>query len=221
MTTAEDFVLVMTDPVTGKHLVGSTVSDAVMGGAFLIDLVEAGRLALDGEGREARVVAADHAHTGDALLDGAFDRVRQRGRQRPQSIVTRLGRKGRDRTYRALASRGAVQPRHEKAFGLFPLTRHDVLDTARRDDLLTRIRAVLLHDQPADAETGPIIGLLSAASLTKAVVDKPDRRRAKARAKVVSEGDWASEGVRKAIQAAQSAVTAGVVAATVATAGGS
>ena len=51
--------------------------------------------------------------------------------------------------------------------------------------------------------------------------DRSERKLAKQRAKVIAEGDWASEGVRKAIQAAQSAVTAGIVAATAASAAGS
>jgi hypothetical protein len=66
-----------------------------------------------------------------------------------------------------------------------------------------------------------LIGLLSAADLTKLLVDKPDRKQAKARAKVIAEGDWANERVRRAIRAAQSAVTAGIVAATAGAAGSS
>lgn len=57
--------------------------------------------------------------------------------------------------------------------------------------------------------------------MVKVFVDKPDRKVAKARADVLAEGDWATEGVRKAIQAAQAAVTAGVAAATSAAASGS
>lgn len=216
MTTAEDFLLVMTDPTTGKPMMGSAETDALFGGAFLFDLVAAGRLALEGEGRKARVAITSQAPVDDPVLQAAFMRLHGRKPQSPQNAVTRLGRKGRVRTYEALVRKGAVRTRDEKVLGLFALTRHDVVDTVRRDDLVRRIRASLLTEQPADAETGPVIGLLSAADLTKKLVDRSDRRQAKARAKVVAEGDWASEGVRKAIQAAQSAMTAAVIAASVA-----
>ncbi len=221
MTTAEDLLLIVTDPVSGKPQLDSMKADPVIGGAHLLDLVAAGYLSLDGEGRKARVVVTSHAPVGDPVLEQAFARVRNRGRQTPQNTVTKLGKQGRKHAYAALVEKGQMRVQPAKALGIFTLTRHEVVDTARSHDLINRVRASLLHDQPADAETGPLIGLLSAADLTKLLVDKPDRKQAKARAKVIAEGDWASEGVRKAIQAAQSAVTAGIVAATTAGAAGS
>lgn len=220
MSTAEDFLLIATDPVSGKPLIGSPQADPVFGGAFLLDLVTTGRLTLQGEGRKARVVVVDRTPVDDPLTERAFARIRNRGLQKPQNVVTKLGKNGRMLLYESLAKQGSVHRRPTKALGIFPLTRHDVVDTARRDDLRVRIHSALLHDQPIDAETGPLIGLLSAADLVKIVVDKPDRKVAKQRAKVLAQGDWATEGVRKAIQAAQAAITAGIVVATSAGASG-
>ncbi len=221
MTTGEDFLLIATDPESGKPLIGSPQADPVFGGAFLLGLVAAGRVTLEGEGRKARVAIVDHAPVADPLTEQAFARIRNRGLQKPQSTVTRLGKNGRKLLYTSLVSKGTMRSRPAKALGIFPLTRHDIIDTARRDDLLARIRSSLLHDQPVDSETGPLIGLLSAADMVKIVVDKPDRKAARARAKVLADGDWASEGVRKAIQAAQAAITASIVAASTAAASGS
>ncbi|KQV74980.1 hypothetical protein ASC61_08205 [Aeromicrobium sp. Root344] len=221
MTTAEDLLLIVTDPGSGKAQLDSMKADPVIGGAHLLDLVTAGRLSLDGQGRRARVVVSSHTPVGDPVLDQAFARIRNRGRQTPQNAVTRLGKQGRKHVYAALVAKRQMQQRPAKALGIFPLSRYDVVDTARRNDLVNRVRASLLHDQPADAETGPLIGLLAAADLTKLLVDKSERKLAKQRAKVIAEGDWASEGVRKAIQAAQSAVTAGIMVAATAGAAGS
>lgn len=221
MTTAEDLLLIVTDPLSGKPQLDSMKADPVIGGAHLLDLVAAGHLALEGEGRKARVVVSNHAPVSDPVLEQAFARVRNRGRQPPQTAVTKLGKQGRKNAYAALVEKGQMRVRPDKAFGIFPLTRHEIVDNARRHDLVNRVLASLLHDQPADEETGPLIGLLYAADLTKLLVDKPDRKRAKARAKAIAEGDWASEGVRKAIQSAQAAITAGIVAATAAGASGS
>jgi hypothetical protein len=221
MSTAEDFLLLVTDPATGRSGIGSSKANAMMGGAFLFDLVAAGRLELEGKRRKARVVIADPSPIDDPVLEQAFARVRHRGRQTPRNIVTRLGRDGRTNVYAALARKRIVQPRKEKVLGVIGLTRHDVLDTARRDSLLGRVRANLLHEIRADATTGPLIGLLSAADQVRLVVDKPDRRRATARAKLISEGDWAAEGVRQAIKAAQAAMTAAISSASIAAVVGS
>ncbi len=221
MSTAEDFLLIATDPFSGKPLIGSPQADPVFGGAFLFDLVAQDRLALEGVGRKARVAVSDHEPVDDPVTNQAFALIRNRGLQKPQTVVTKLGKNSRKLLYESLEAKGQVRRRPERFLGIFPLTRHDVTDTARRDDLRVRIQSSLLHGLPADKETGPLIALLSAADLVKIMVDKPDRKLAKARAKELAEGDWASEGVRKAIQTAQAAITAGIVAATSVGAAGS
>jgi hypothetical protein len=219
MSTAGDLLLLATDPTSGKSKIGSMESDAVLGGAMLYDLVEIGRLALEGDGRKARVVVVDRAPVADPALEAAFARVRDRKPAKAQNLVTRLGKHGQKNLYSALAAEGAVRARDEKLLGIYSLTRHDVLAGVRRDELLRRIRASLLQVQPPDEETGPLIGLLSAGSLVKFVVDKPDRKRAKKRAEEIAEGDWASESVRAAIRAANAAMTAAIAASAAAASG--
>ena len=219
MSTAGDLLLLTTDPTSGKSTIGSMESDAVLGGAMLYDLVELGRLALEGKDKKARVAVADRAPVPDPALEAAFARVRDRKPAKAQNIVTRLGKHGQKNLYSALAAEGSVRARDKKLFGIFPLTRHDVLAKVRRDDLLRRIRASLLQGQPPDDETGPLIGLLSAGNLVKFVVDRPDRKRAKKRAAEIAEGDWASESVRAAIRAANAAMTAAIAASAAAASG--
>ena len=221
MSTAGDLLLLATDPGSGRSGIGMMEVDYVMGGAMLYDLVTLGRLRLDGEGRKARVTVDDPSPIDDPALEAAFARVRDRKPAKAQSIVGRLGKHGQKNLYRVLSDEGVVRPRDAKLLGLIPLTRHDVIDSARRDRLLERIRGALLHGQEPEVETGPLIGLLSAGELVKLVVDKPDRKRAKKRAAEIAEGDWASESVRVAIQAARAAMTAAVVAASAASAGSS
>ncbi|MCW2800675.1 MAG: hypothetical protein JWQ70_2147 [Aeromicrobium sp.] len=215
MSTAEDFLLIATDPESGKTMFGAPQSDPVLGGAFLLDLVATGRLTLEGKDRKARVVVADRAPVDNPVVALAFARVVNKGRLTPQKSISTMGKQSKKVVYDALLASGTLRRRPAKALGIFPLTRYDFVDASRRDDLLARIRASLLYDQPADAETGPLIGLLSAADLTKIIVDKPDRKRAKARAKVLADGDWATEAVRKAVKAAQAAMS-GVIAASTA-----
>lgn len=221
MSTAEDVLLVATDPVKGTSRLSSTIRDAVLGGAILFDLVREGRLTVEGRKKSRlKVVVADSSPLGNPVLDAALERVRNQGRQSPRTTVGRLGKHAQKNAYALLSSRGLVRPRQQKVLGLFPVTHHEVVDPVRRDVLVQSTRAVLLHGQPADDTTGPIIGLLSAADLLKLVVERPDLKTAKARATVIAEGDWASEAVKDAVRAAQAAVTAGVMAAVTVTAAG-
>ncbi len=210
-TVAENLLLVALDPESGKVRLPSMASDATMGGAALIDLVLLGRLELVGSGRKARVAVADRTPVDVPDLQSAFERVWQRGRQAPKTVVTRLGRKQRKAVLATMQRDGLVRDARRRVLGI-PLERYELVDVARRDDLVARLRQVLLHDQPADRVTGPLAGLLLAADQLGLVVERRERKAAKARAKVVADGDWASEGVRRAIQDAQAAMTAALTA---------
>lgn len=208
---ARDLLLVALDPESGKVRLPSMASDATLGGAALIDLVLLGRLELVGTGRKARVAVADRTPVDDPDLQAAFERIWHKGHQVPKSIVTRLGKKQRKAVLASLEADGLVRDEQRRVLG-FALERYELVDVARRDQLVGALRQVLLHDQPADQVTGPLVGLLLAADQLDLAVEKRERKAAKARAKVVAEGDWASEGVRKAIQDAQAAMTAAMTA---------
>jgi hypothetical protein len=203
MTVAKDLLLVATDPRTGRVRLATTATEPALGGASLIDLVLLGRLRLVGAGRKARVEVVDRTPVADPPLQAAFARVWQQGRLTPKNTISRLGRRQRKVLLADLEAAGALRRQRRLL-----LERYDVGDPVHRDDLVTRLRAVLLQEQPADETTGPLVGLLLATGHLGIVVDRRDVKAAKARAKVVAEGDWASDGVRQVIQDAQNAMTA-------------
>lgn len=209
MQVASALVLMTTEPVSGRSRIGSLQADPVIGGAFLHDLIAQGRVELAGEGRRARVDVRDPATVADPVLQRAFLRLQGRRPLKPRAAVTRLGKGGKDRVYAALCAEGVLRRREEKALGIFPVKRYDLIAADRRDQLVDAVRRVLLNDQETDVVTGPLIGLLLAADLVKVVVDKPDRKLAKRRAEVLAEGDWVSRGVREAIKATQGAIAGG------------
>lgn len=207
MNLAQDLLLVALDPASGTVRIPATQRGPVLGGAALVQLVRLERVGVEGERRRAQVLTLDPEPVDDPALEAAFTRIRQRGRQAPRAAVGRLGKGYRAAVLAALVDQGVLRERGATVLGL-PVQRLDLLDAARRDDLLVRLRAVLLQDQPTDDDTGPLVGLLLAAGLLELVVERPDRRQARARARVVAEGDWAAEGVRQAVAASQAAVTA-------------
>lgn len=219
MTIAEDLVLLVTEPATGKFGLSSMVSDVTLGGAILVDLLQADRVEVQGEGRKARVALRDRSPSGAGVTDRAIRALQASGPLSAQSALKVVGKRQKRPLYEALAAAGVVRRVPHKVLGVFPTDRWPLSNTARRNDLVRRLRQILVHRQPADSHTGPLIGLLSAADKLGLIVEKPDRPAAKARAKVVAGDDWADDEVRKAIAAANAAVLLAVIAATSAATG--
>lgn len=186
MTTAEDFLLLVTEPATGSCRLSSMVSDIALGGANLVDLIEADRVEFTGEKSKAKVVLTDKTPTGNPVLDHAILTLQSMGPMKPRTAVRQLGKKSKEPLYEALAARGVVHPKIDKVLGLFPVTRWPVVDTVRRDSLVQLIQSSLLHGMDATGETGRLIGLLAASDTLRVVVDRPELKAAKARAKVIA-----------------------------------
>ncbi|MCR1783354.1 GPP34 family phosphoprotein [Nocardioides carbamazepini] len=220
MTVAGDLVLITTDPLSGRSLLGSTETDPVVGGALLVDLVLAERCEVVGPPKRARVRVLTTTPLGSAVHDRALAGLRPGHDARAATVVPRLGKGARRRVLDQLAAEEAVAPRREKVLGVFSRTRYDVVDIARRDAVLAPVLAVLLGRAEPDEATGPLVGLLSSGGAVSKLVAGPDRRAAVRRAKDVARGEWAGAVTNAAVTAANAAVTAAVTAAVVAAAAG-
>ena len=186
MTIAEGFLLLVTDPASGTCKLSSMTTDATLGSANLVDLIRADRVELKGEKMKAKVVLIDKTPLGNPVLDRAILTLQSKGPLRPQAAVKQLGKKSKEPLYQALEARGTVQRRTETKLGMFTITRWPVVDSVRRDYLVRLIQASLLHGMNATDETCALIGLLAASDKLRVVVDKPELKAAKARAKVIA-----------------------------------
>lgn len=141
---------------------------------------------------------------------------------RPRDAVGRPG-KGLPKVVHAdLAARSLLEDRSDRWLGLFPRPRYVVLPSAGRDELVAGVRAVLLGEREPDERLGALAALVGAADLARHLVPRDRRREATKRAKTLTEGAWASEGVRAAVKASEEAMMIAVMAATTtAAAGGS
>lgn len=220
MGTASDLALVSVDPGSGRSLVGSTESDAVFGGAILVDLARLERIEIVGSGSRARVRSRSAEPTGDRVLDDALVRIKPGSNRKAASVIPRLGKDARSRLLDQWADQGAVQVRRHRILGLIPITRHDMVDAARRDQLVHSVGAVLSGSTATDDATGVLIALLSAGNVIKRLAPAEDRKTAVNRAKEIAKGEWAGAASKAAIDAANAAVTAAVMAATAAASGG-
>lgn len=212
MTLTQDLTLLLLAPDTGRAVVDSTSLDRVIGGALLLDLATRERITADGDGAKARLSVADATPTGDAVLDDALARFDKP--LRAQKAVERLARGTRTPVLERLAEQGLVRREQSRLLGVLPVTTW--LPGAAAKELRGRVAAVLLDGTQPDQHIALLISLVHAVKAEHKIVDGP-RRQLRARAAEVTEGEWAGEAVRKAVQAVQTSVLAAVVATTVVT----
>ena len=202
-----------TDPGSGKPHIGSTESDAVLGGAMLYDLVSLDRLG--STARAARPASwSSPPPVPDPALEAAFARVRDRKPAKAQNLVARLGKHGQKNLYRVLAEQTASCARATSSSSAsFPLTRHDVLDRsparppARPDPRSTSARpGAGRRDRPADRAA---LGRRAGEVRRRQARPQARQEAAPPRSPRATGPARASQG---GIQAARAAMTAAVVA---------
>ena len=217
MLIAEDLLLLATDDTTGKVTVSTMELDPALAGAVVIELVVAGRVTLQGEGRTAKVIVTDSTPLGDPVLDTALQNLVEKGPMRPGSAISRLAKGLRDRLNEQLEQRGLNRRETGKVLGLFPTTRWPAQDSSYENSVRSYLAGVLVKGLEPDGRAAAIISVLSAAGLLKTVVDKSELKAAKARGKEIGEDNWAADSVRKVIQQTQAAISTAVMVSTTTT----
>jgi hypothetical protein len=229
MLLAEDLLLLLTDDETGKLAASGTEVDVALGGALLVELALTDRVDVAGAGadervREGRLVVRNPGPTGDDLLDEALTLVLQREGKKPQSVVTRLGKRARVRLYERLVESGVLRTEADRILGIFPTHRWPTNDAAHESSVRATLLTALREGATAEARTGALISLLLALNAVQQTVD-PDslglsKQELKANAKRIAEGDWAAKAVRQAIDSMNAAVIAATSSAVVVGGGG-
>lgn len=228
MLIAEDLLLLLTDDDSGR-LVASTIEvDPALGGALLVELVLAGVVDVTDDGgmfQRGRLAVADGgAGLTDPELLAALATVSRRQGRAPESVVPRLGKGLRKRLYARLVERGMLRSEEGRVLGIFPTSRWPAEDVAHEEALRRELATALRTGFLSSPEVGALVSLLHAVRALPKALDPEDvgasRREMRARAKRISEGEWAPAAVRRSIAGTTAAVGAALVAASV-SAGGS
>ncbi|MGL4175509.1 MAG: GOLPH3/VPS74 family protein, partial [Dermatophilaceae bacterium] len=119
-----------------------------------------------------------------------------------------------DTTYEMLAAKGLVRREDGRVLGLFPTTRWPAADARAEAEVRAELRAALVDGAEPTTRAVALASLLLALDQLNLVVDKPDRKAAKARAKQLADGHPAGDAVAAAVKAARDTVMIAVVAAT-------
>ncbi len=214
---AEDLLLLLLDDEKGT-MPAATQHQPLLGGALLIELALAGHVEVGPKHRLWRtvpVLVSPGAAPADPELSSALALVAEKQRN-AQDLVGRLGKGARDRLLERLAGRGLLERREGKVLGLFPHTTWPAADLQHERQLRQRLDGVLVSGLEPDPRTAALVALLQAVGQAHRQVDRGglSAGEVRRRAKQVSEGAWAADAVKDAVQASQAAMTAAVVAAT-------
>jgi Golgi phosphoprotein 3 (GPP34) len=221
-----ELLLVALDDATGKPLVDGTRLKAAVAGAAVVDLTLTGGLRLTGKG-DPEAGPGRLVRTTQVVADPRLDEVARvvHGRK-PKDAVGKVGgasawrdRAGdiKDAVLADLVDEGVLRHQPGKVLGLFPTHAWPLARPEVEQEVRTRVRAAVVQGVQPDARTAALVALLHAVDLLPRLFPDQPRREVRARAAVVSEGDWGGEAVRRAVQDVQTAVTAAVVASTAGT----
>ena len=227
--TAEFLLLALRDQ-DGKPRIDSTKLKAAVAGSAIVELTLDGALRLtepgDPEFRPGRLV-----RTTRLVSDPHLAEVAERSHNRkPKEAVSRIGgasawkdRAGslKDAVLTDLVAEGVLVREEGKVLGLFPTTSWPLANAAVEREVMDRVRATVVGGVEPDERTGALVALLYSVDLLPKLFPDQRKRDIQARGKAVANGDWGAEAVRKAIQDVQTAITAAIVATTVAASSGS
>ncbi|WP_338886560.1 GOLPH3/VPS74 family protein [Rhodococcus sovatensis] len=211
---AEDVFLLLVDDNSGKPIVDSTKFPRVLAGGLVLELAMNGsvRITVKGEQvKDGRLVVSGPPPP-DPLLARAHALIGSQGNpMKPQKAIEKLQKNLHKEIGFRLAQQGFVTERHDKILGLFPTTSWPAQDATRKNWARQWIGSSIIDGTTPTPEISALISLVSAIDAVPKVLPGVDKKMAKARAKQIAEGEWASAAVRKAVQDVNAAVMAAVM----------
>lgn len=209
-----ELLLLAHDPASGKGLIEEGYLKAGLAGAALLELNLQEALALEGDGKHARLRS-----TGADVDPELVEVLARADGYAPKKAVARVGgtesfkdRAGalRDATWNRLESDGLVRSHEDKVMWIFPTTRRVQLTTSRSGSIETIRGALNSSDQP-DLRTSGLVAVVAATGLLPKLVPEMDKKQVKQRARQIAEAGWGGDAVAKAISDVQSAIVAAVI----------
>ncbi|WP_030315151.1 GOLPH3/VPS74 family protein [Streptomyces sp. NRRL B-3229] len=198
-------------------LAWDTSKSEVTGSAQVPQLVRAGALTelaqrgllLDDDGI-ATPVDMD-AETGDPVLDGLLELVRESRPHRWRGWVTLHSRFTLDAVREQLTAGGYLRARKKRALGLFPTVDHDLARPAAVEALQEEAREILRGQSAGLSARDAALGALAAAADLRTLLPRKDRHDVHVEELIDRSGPVAPV-LRKLVQEVRGAVTAATVA---------
>jgi hypothetical protein len=210
MLIAEELLLLALDNESGKPLIGKDRLGPALGGALVAELALMERIGVTphdaGWSKRGRITITNLTPTDDPELDEAMRKLAESEGKKVKDVLSdfaskkvRLSYQLRERLLERLAKAGLVMEQEGTVLGFIPRTTWPAGDLAAEDEVRERLQSALVSGVTPSERTLVLIALLQVTGLLPKVVTSEDKRALKARAKQLSEGDWAAKAVKDAI----------------------
>lgn len=205
MVIADELLLLAIDETTGKNLAATTNLDAGLVAALLVELTLSERISIApaeaGWREKGRITVISTAPTDDPDLDSVLAKLEAKDGQKVKNLISPMTWKPvssglRDRRLAGLMQRGVLTEQRSAVWGI---RQHPTLDPVPRLEIRNRVRSALVDSLTPTERTVALIALLEATGILPKVFANEDKKALKARAKRLSEGDWAAKAVKDAI----------------------
>lgn len=205
----EEFLLLALDDQKGSF---STWTDYGLAGAVLLELLIRDAITVGAKGE----VLAGSTPQGDAALDAALATIRQPAKPRKlqdwvSSLLSRC-KAVKPAVLDRLVAQGVLRQEEHRFLRVFAYKRYPEADGALEDEIVGRLRRVLLEGQEPDARTTALIGLLHGCQMDGAVLrSRAERKTAKPILERITKGDVVGSAVSGAVASAIAAACAAAV----------
>ncbi len=226
MLIAEELLVLALDDRSGRPLIGGDRLRPGLGGAVLTELALLERIGVtprsDGWRQRGRVTITSLKPTDDPELDDALGKIAEREGKKVSDLLSefspkRISKGLKERLLARLEASGALVEQKGTVLGFIPRTSWPAHDIGPEDEVRQRLQSALIAGLTPTERTVALIALLEVTGLLTKVVPTEDKKAMRAKAKALTDGDWAAKAVKDAIDEVAAATAA---AATAATAGG-
>ncbi len=221
MLIAEEFLLLSLGDESGRALIGGDKLQPGLGGALLAELALMERIGVtprsDGWRQRGRVSVTSLKPTDDPVLDATLAKIAEREGRKVSKLIsdmsTRRITKGlKDRLLERLVARGVLAQEKSRMLGFIPRTTWPLADATVEDDVRQRLQSALIAGLTPTERTVTLIAIMEVTGLLTKVVPTEDKKALRARAKTLTEGDWAAKAVKDAIDEVAAATSVAAVA---------
>ena len=212
----EEVMLLALNEDTGRFIRGTMFAYAAAG-AILAELLLAGRIGMESEGRKTYVMVRNATPIGDPVLDECLDGIARSARR--QKLATLVGRFAcvwelKHRVAGRLADKGILRADSEKIMLIFSRRIYPERDPEPERQVVERIRQALLgKSDPIDPRTVALIAATYPTGLLKTLFDRKQFKALKPRIEAIVQGNAIWRATKEAVEAAEAAATAAAVAA--------
>jgi hypothetical protein len=215
MLLSEALLLLLLDDEKGSPVHAGYAHDEGLAGALLLDLLDVGALAET----DGKLVATDTAPSAPAPAAAWSALSEPRDAKRAVAAVVKATKPIKATIAAPLVAAGVLDETRHKRLGLFETTRYPERDPSPEQALRSELHAVLVSGRPPSDFLASLLGLLVPMDLVGRLVDRDERRPAKARAQQLADRGPVGDAVKSAVQQQiAGVVAAGAAAATASTA---